>query len=475
MANPKSFFLKSLLLAAAALLTLSLSSCGSQNTGTDTHKTTHISVDSGNRSGATDSNRVADAGLTLPVLNALFFEEGFEGDLKSKLNITAAQIAQLKTASGEAVSELSEDGDYTGSGRTAVAHANERLRGILGEEKAAALIRLIGERYNSGEIAGMMPTRPNSVPTDTRIVVNAPAFRMDVFEEGRLTKTYRIGIGYPEFPLPTGMRRAETIIFNPTWTPPDEPWVKGKFKPGQKVDAGSKDNPLGPIKIPIGAPSLIHGGKQPARLGNFASHGCVGLTNDGIREFAGLVAQLSGSPLTADSILAIGAGKSKTRNYRLAKPLAVELRYETIVADNGNLHIYRDVYERGTNTVENARRVLDVYGISLDALPANEKQMLMQALTQMNRDPQGKPIVQDPANATDTSATAASPEDLDSGRKDGVAPSKVARAKKGKTTSTIVGQKELVVPIAQLGGKGYPAPVNLNAGTPAPKNISASR
>ena len=66
---------------------------------------------------------------------------------------------------------------------------------------------------------------PNAVPTDTRVVVNIPAFRMDLFQDGSLVKSYKVGIGYPEFPLPQGLRKAQTIIFNPTWTPPDSPWV----------------------------------------------------------------------------------------------------------------------------------------------------------------------------------------------------------------------------------------------------------
>ena len=44
---------------------------------------------------------------------------------------------------------------------------------------------------------------PNAIPPDTRIVVNIPAFRMDVFSNGTLLKSYRIGIGYQEYPLPT--------------------------------------------------------------------------------------------------------------------------------------------------------------------------------------------------------------------------------------------------------------------------------
>src|SRR6185295_10993737 len=85
---------------------------------------------------------------------------------------------------------------------------------------------------------------PNAVPPDTRIVVNIPAFRMDVFRDGTLLKSYRIGIGYREFPLPTGFRKAEMIIFNPTWTQPNEPWASN---PGAVVAAGARGNRLGPI------------------------------------------------------------------------------------------------------------------------------------------------------------------------------------------------------------------------------------
>ena len=151
---------------------------------------------------------------------------------------------------------------------------------------------------------------PNAVPTDTRVVVNIPAFRMDLFQDGSLVKSYKVGIGYPEFPLPFGLRKAQQIIFNPTWTPPDSPWVE-KMKnvtAGETVKAGDKDNPLGPIKIPIGLPSLIHGGKSPAKIGKFASHGCVGLTNAQIKDFAGLLGESFKHSEVSDSTIAIIPG-----------------------------------------------------------------------------------------------------------------------------------------------------------------------
>jgi len=271
------------------------------------------------------------------------------------------------------------------------------------------------------------------------VVVNAPGYRMDIFQDGKLVKSYKVGIGYPEFPLPTGLRSAKTIIFNPTWTPPDEPWVKGEFQPGKKVEAGSKKNPLGAIKIPIGLPSLIHGGKNPARLGTFASHGCVGLTNPLIQDFAAELAKLSGSELTPQQIKEYEQKRTETEEVNLSRPIPVELRYETIVAEDGKLHIYRDIYEHGTNTEENLARVLETYGLSMNDLSPEEQTKVREALQKMATDPQGKPVDEEQSNTNKKPSTS------------------------DKVTRNIKGQKEIVVDIAALKGKGYPAPVNINS------------
>jgi hypothetical protein len=288
----------------------------------------------------------------------------------------------------------------------------------------------------AGDFGRLNTSTPNSVPTDTRIVVNSPAYRMDVFKEGELVKTYKIGIGYPEFPLPTGLRQAKEIIFNPTWTPPDEPWVTGKFQPGKKIEAGSKLNPLGPIKIPIGYPSLIHGGKDPSRLGTFASHGCVGLTSSMVQDAALEIAAMGGNNLTAEQIKEYAKNKDETKNVPLANPVAVELRYETIVVEDGKVNVYRDVYERGTNTEENLQRVLSAFGVSMDQLSESERSQLRDALLRMAVDARGNIVM-------------------------GNENSNSANANSGKVTRNIKGPKVVTVEIAALRGKGYPAPVNL--------------
>lgn len=266
---------------------------------------------------------------------------------------------------------------------------------------------------------------PNAIPTDTRVVVNIPAYRMDLFQDGSLVKTYKVGIGYPKFPLPQGMRTADTVIFNPTWTVPDEEWAAemNNVTVGETVEAGSKNNPLGWIKIPIGLPSLIHGGKAPAKIGKFASHGCVGLTNPQIKDFAMRLALASGTEIPETTVASYLEEKTRTREVKLDETIPVELRYETIVLEDGKLHIYKDVYEQNTNTEENLKSVLTAHGVTFESLPAEKQAELLKAL----------------------------------------------KAPGGKNKS------EAVIELPSVAQKSYPAPVDLDTGTGKPARTVAKK
>jgi len=470
--------------------------CATEPSGTSNSNTPASPSPSSSPSPAGSVSKATAIPVTLPVLDALFSDEAFKSALKSKVDLTDDQLAQLQKIAGEEVARLRQlnaeeqaanqagQADQSSQAEQARQHAAEAIRGVIGEQRAEDLFALARDYWVKGnEVAetgkdakantteapenSVLPG-PNAVPKDTRVVVNIPAFRMDVFQEGSLVKSYKIGIGYPEFPLPTGLRKAQTIIFNPTWTPPDEPWV-AKMKNvsvGEKVEAGSKLNPLGPIKIPIGLPSLIHGGKSPAKLGTFASHGCVGLTTAQVQDFAKLLAQVAGSGISDAAIKSYFAEKTKTRVVKLDRVVPVELRYETIVVEDGKLHIYRDVYDQDTNTEANLRAVLDVNGVKLEDLGEEERAQILDALNAMSRHPL-KETTTTKAAINTTSAASASPL---AGANVTVNKSEkrvaAARVKKpiGKN------QKEVVIELEALRGRGYPAAMNLDtgAGKPAP-------
>ena len=288
---------------------------------------------------------------------------------------------------------------------------------------------------------------PNAIPKDTRIIVNIPAFRMDVFREGSLLKSFRIGIGYQQFPLPTGFRKAEMIIFNPTWTQPNESWASN---PGAIVPAGVKGNPLGPIKVPIGGANLIHGGKDPAKIGTFASHGCVGLTNEQVKDFTRTLVEATNTDLKEDTMAWYLKNRTRTQVVKLPMIVPVELRYETIVMADGSLHIYRDVYHKNTNTEENLRAVFDANGINFDNLGAEEKSQVLDALEAMSAHPKKQPT--------------STPTQIASLTREEKLAAAAARKAEAERQQKLRNQKEIVIDVAGLSGKGYPAPVNLSTG-----------
>src|ERR1043165_5411790 len=367
-------------------------------------------------------SETASVQITLPLLDALLTDEKFVGQLKSNLKLTDDQVAQLKRVSSAAIDHLRETNaeDVDGVSSTdARNHASEQLRTILGDEKSKQLASLVNDYWSKGDVTAgsenpnqpQMSATPNAVPTDTRVVVNIPAFRMDLFQDGKLVKSYKVGIGYPEFPLPIGLRKANQVIFNPTWTPPDSPWV-AKMKnvtAGETIKPGDKDNPLGPIKIPIGLPSLIHGGKSPAKIGKFASHGCVGLTTPQMKDFAVLLGKAADTPDVATKMDTYLADKDKTETVKLSQTVPVELRYETIVLEDGKLHIYKDVYAQHTNTEENLRKVLSANCVKFQDLSEEQRQKALDALNSKSN-------------------------------------------------------KEVVIDLGGIAQKGYPAPVNLDTG-----------
>jgi len=370
--------------------------------------------------------------VTLPLLDALLSDEKFVGQLRQNLKLSDEQIDSLKRVSSTEIGRLREANaeDTDGNASDARTRASDELRKILGDEKAKQLRTVVNDYWSKGDSSDSSGTGapvtmlkgPNAVPSDTRVVVNIPAFRMDLFQSGSLVKSYKVGIGYPEFPLPFGLRKANQIIFNPTWTPPDSPWV-AKMKnvtAGETVKAGDKDNPLGPIKIPIGLPSLIHGGKAPSKIGKFASHGCVGLTTPQVKDFASQLAKVSNtSQITDSEIASYLEDKEKTKTVKLNQTVPVELRYETIVLEDGKLHIYKDVYAQDTNTEENLRAVLEANGVRLEDLSEQQRTEILNALKDV--------------------------------------------------------KKETVIDISSVAKKGYPAPVALDTGSGTDKRGSKPR
>ena len=112
---------------------------------------------------------------------------------------------------------------------------------------------------------------------------------------------------------------------------------------------------------------------------------------------------------------------------------------------------------QNTNTEENLRAVFTRNGASFDSLGEEEKTQVLEALNAFSRHPTKLPTptpTPRPANVANQSSanTVVSASD------------KKAEAERQKRLRS---QRESVIEIVELAGKGYPAPVNLDSGAGA--------
>jgi len=147
----------------------------------------------------------------------------------------------------------------------------------------APLIGCASARLDSG--VNVIRTLAIFIMLSLAACVDRPAenqtFQLTLWQSGKEVKTYQIGIGRKEFPLPSGLRRTTQIVYNPEWVPPDSSWVEAHdVTPGERIEAEDPRNPLGKIKIPLGNGILIHQASGESDLGHLVSHGCVRLLTD---------------------------------------------------------------------------------------------------------------------------------------------------------------------------------------------------
>lgn len=222
-------------------------------------------------------------------------------------------------------------------------------------------------------------TRLEAGEGNLKITVNVPAFQMTLWQNGKEVKTYPVGVGLKDYPIYVGLREASSVIWNPSWIPPDSDWVKG-FKPGEVILPTDKRNPLGKLKIPLGSGFLIHQAKGAGDLGNLVSHGCVRVMQADLYDFAEKIVAANSLPVTAKQIA--GAKRTKkTLTAELEPPIPVVITYDTLVVEGGKLYIYPDVYERRTNTPERLLEELKTSGVNVSELDdATLKKMLARAV-----------------------------------------------------------------------------------------------
>jgi murein L,D-transpeptidase YcbB/YkuD len=245
--------------------------------------------------------------------------------------------------------------------------------GRLGRDTLAAMNVDATQRYR--QIAANMERwrwLPRQWPAD-RILVNAAAARLTLFEEDRPSLELRTVVGSPRHPTPSFAASIESLLLNPPWDIPAS-IAAHEIRPLARRDPGYLEregiiavggstrlrqlpgprNSLGQIKFEMPNPLEVYLHDTPAkellaRARRFFSHGCIRVENP--RELAlHLLRHDAGwTRERLDQAIAGGA----TSRVPVDPPVPVHVLYFTVIAGpEGRVTFLDDVYGRDPPLIE---------------------------------------------------------------------------------------------------------------------------
>lgn len=107
----------------------------------------------------------------------------------------------------------------------------------------------------------------------TILTADRSTFKLRLFKNLKLRKTYGIAVGRAGYRTPAGRFRITNKQVNPAWHVPNSDWAGGLA--GQVIPGGAPNNPLKARWLGITDGVGIHGTSEPWSIGSAASHGCL--------------------------------------------------------------------------------------------------------------------------------------------------------------------------------------------------------
>jgi lipoprotein-anchoring transpeptidase ErfK/SrfK len=133
---------------------------------------------------------------------------------------------------------------------------------------AKRLLRLTREvvkpAVTAEELTGRYPTV---------LTIDRDRFKLRLFKNLKLAKTYGIAVGMAGLDTPAGQYSIQNKAVNPAWHVPNSDWA-GSLR-GQVIPGGAPNNPLKARWLGIATGVGIHGTAESWSIGTRASHGCI--------------------------------------------------------------------------------------------------------------------------------------------------------------------------------------------------------
>jgi lipoprotein-anchoring transpeptidase ErfK/SrfK len=153
-----------------------------------------------------------------------------------------------------------------------------------------------------------------------RLIVNIPARKIALVENGKVLKIYSVAVGKKSTPSPSGSFHIASHVVNPTYS-----------HAGKVVGPGPA-NPVGTRWMSIGYKGYgIHGTNHPESVGHAASHGCIRMRNHDVEELFPMVrvgdeVDLITDPTPEEASLFEKSGDQVPAEHLQAKALSADVR-----------------------------------------------------------------------------------------------------------------------------------------------------
>ena len=154
------------------------------------------------------------------------------------------------------------------TGRTIDAKALRReVQAALGDVRADRTLRAPLETVQPKVTTAKLASKYPSI-----ITVDRGNFRLRLFKNLKLEKTYKIAVGKAGLETPSGEYTIQNMAVNPSWHVPDSEWA-GDLA-GEVIPPGP-ENPIKARWMGIYDGAGIHGTDAVNSIGTNASHGCI--------------------------------------------------------------------------------------------------------------------------------------------------------------------------------------------------------
>jgi L,D-transpeptidase catalytic domain len=214
--------------------------------------------------------------------------------------------------------------------------------------------------WRSGASPGFAACAAAGAQSDSvSLVINIPAFRLDLWRDGHVVARDTVAVGMPSYPTPRGRFLITSVEWNPWWIPPDSPWARD-----EKSAPPGPHNPMGRAKLRFFPLYLVHGTPEQASLGHASSHGCVRLSNAAVVDLA-IAVTAAGVPGIDSAYLAtLRSDTVTTRVVVLNDPVWLDVRYDLAEVLQDSACVYPDIYRLGgPDRLADLQSALDRAGI----------------------------------------------------------------------------------------------------------------